>query len=34
MYFAPLDCAREIDDADDEIQQNVVSFLLAVSSVS
>jgi len=26
MYFAALDCAREVDDAVDEIQQNVVSF--------
>jgi len=24
VYFAPLPCAREADDADDEIQQNVV----------
>jgi len=29
MYFAPLDCAHEVDDADDEIQQNVVSFFVS-----
>jgi len=23
VYFAPLDSAREVDDADDEIQQSV-----------
>ena len=28
-YFAPLPGAHEIDDADDEIQQNVVSFFVS-----
>ena len=28
VYFAPLPCACEADDADDEIQQNTVSFFV------
>jgi len=32
LYLAPLPCPREDDDADDEIQQNMVSFTLLAPS--